>query len=114
MKMKDSLPAKSGTSTEGVSLLMSDFAASNQSSERMETSELPISSSSPNESDASLTMIRNHSKCVTNHSKPTSSATYVFDSNCKKEAVELCASVETAQKKGKKRRKRENGRKRER
>ena len=90
-------------SRTGASSFMSHChsTTADQRSPGIENFALSISPSSLNESHTSLTMI--HSKCVTNHSKPTPSATYVFDSNYKKDAVGQFVSIKTAQNKGKKR-----------
>jgi hypothetical protein len=94
-KKKVSLPVESGTSTEGAAF---HSKASYQSSPRGGNSELSIGSSSVIKNDESLTMIRNHSECVTNHSK-----SLLFCNPNDKNELEQCASIRLSHHRGKKR-----------
>jgi hypothetical protein len=96
------LPVEIGSSSKDTSSFMSQSPESYQGSSRVENSAISLSPSSSDESDVSLTMIRNHSKCITNHSKPNSSTLIVFGSDSEDEAVDQSASIKSTQKRGKK------------
>ena len=98
------LPVEIGSSAKDTSSIMSHSTdtESYQGRPRVQNSEISLSPSSSDENDASLTMIRNHSKCITNHSKLNSSAPYGFGSDSEEEAVNECAATKSTQKKGEK------------